>query len=160
MRKIVLVLAFIITSLALPVIAADVDFISIPGHHQKHSTILHFNYNYIYSHVPSVHKYMRYHTGYSIRAAEYQKWFVANVGYFMYEYNAWYVYAKDSNTERTDQETAMWIREADEDVDITAGLIHGLEHNDGQAKYLTLQSGPNIYVLNSIFLNDWIFHLR
>jgi hypothetical protein len=103
---------------------------------------------------------MRYHAGFSIRAAEYEKWFVANVGYFMYKYDAWYVYAQDPYTEATDSETAMWIRNAVRNVDITDVLVYGLEHDAGQAKYLTLQSGPNIYVLNSIFLNDWIFHLR
>src|ERR1019366_8316804 len=156
MRKLLYI--FIITVLSLPVFAADVDFMTIPGHPKQ--TILHFDYNRVYKCVSDVYRYMPYNKGYSIRQAEYEKWFVANIGYFMYEYNAWYVYAIDKYTEATAIETSVWINNSVEDVDITDGLIHGLEHPDGQEEYLVLRSGPNFYVLNSIYLNDWVFHLH
>jgi hypothetical protein len=159
MRKIALVLAFIITTLPLSVLAADVDFIHIRGHEMQ-GTILHFDYDYLYYHVEDIQHYMRWRSGYSIRQAEYEKWLVANIGFLMHRYNAWYVYVKDPYTEATDRETAMWIKHAPKDIDITGDLEYYLTHNVGQAKFLAIQSGPNIYVLNSIYLNEWIFHLR
>jgi hypothetical protein len=150
---------FIIACLPLKALAAYVDFIHIPGH-EKQGTILHFNYDWLYKNVSDFHNNMRRHSGYGFRQLNYEKWFVANVGYFMNKYNAWYVYVDDPYTKSTDKETASWIKNAPEDIDITQDLAYGLTNNYGQAKYITLLSGRNIYQLNGIFLNDWSFHLR
>ena len=161
MRKIVLVLAFIITSLPVTVLSkdlADVPFLVIPGH-QTHGPVLCFNYSTIYKTINGPSENMPWNRGHNEMQQKYEQWIVENVGYLMTKWNCWYVFIKDPYTDHTAPSVTLRIQQASKVIDITELLIWNLEHSINQEGYGVLRSGPNFYVLNSQYLNEWAFHL-
>lgn len=158
MRKIALLLAFIITTLTVPGLASNVDFIVIPSLCGPGQPILYFDYRYIYDHWKPLHDGMTMYAGHNEVEQQYMDWLVENVGYLMYKHSSAYVYISDPFTPQTDVDTARVIR-TQHNINITDELLQNLQRDFGQRAYGILRRGPNFYLLYPDYTNEWPLHL-